>query len=81
MFPTPSQCPAPDLRRVSSLGQGLAWLRVIVNYRRIAGLSSVILVMLLGQPRIFYTMFQGWIASARVQPGSSEVPQPWVAQI
>ncbi|MEO6075676.1 MAG: amino acid permease [Dokdonella sp.] len=34
----------------------LAWLKVIVEIGAIAGLSSVILVMMMGQPRIFYTM-------------------------
>jgi basic amino acid/polyamine antiporter, APA family len=41
---------------VDSMGQQLFWLRPIVKVAAIAGLSSVILVMLLGQPRIFYTM-------------------------
>ncbi|MCE5233949.1 MAG: amino acid permease [Mizugakiibacter sp.] len=34
----------------------LRWLKEIVAIGAIAGLSSVILVMLMGQPRIFYTM-------------------------
>ena len=34
----------------------LVWLRSIVEVGAIAGLSSVILVMLIGQSRIFYTM-------------------------
>ncbi len=34
----------------------LAWLKHIVEIGAIAGLSSVILVMLMGQSRIFYTM-------------------------
>ena len=34
----------------------LLWLKTIVEIGAIAGLSSVILVMLMGQPRIFYTM-------------------------
>ena len=41
---------------VNSMGKGMFWLRPIVKIAAIAGLSSVILVMLLGQPRIFYTM-------------------------
>ncbi len=41
---------------VNSMGEGMFWLRPIVKIAAIAGLSSVILVMLLGQPRIFYTM-------------------------
>ena len=34
----------------------LAWLKMVVELGAIAGLSSVILVMLMGQPRIFYSM-------------------------
>lgn len=41
---------------VNAMGDGLFWLRPIVKIAAIAGLSSVILVMLLGQPRIFYSM-------------------------
>lgn len=41
---------------VDAMGSKLFWLRPIVKIAAIAGLSSVILVMLLGQPRIFYTM-------------------------
>lgn len=36
----------------------LSWLKHIVELGAIAGLSSVILVMLMGQPRIFYSMAQ-----------------------
>ena len=34
----------------------LLWLKTLVEIGAIAGLSSVILVMMLGQPRIFYAM-------------------------
>ncbi len=34
----------------------LDWLGYLINIAAIAGLASVVLVMLLGQPRIFYTM-------------------------
>jgi APA family basic amino acid/polyamine antiporter len=34
----------------------LLWLKTIIEIGAIAGLSSVILVMLMGQPRIFYSM-------------------------
>lgn len=34
----------------------LLWLKTVVELGAIAGLSSVILVMLMGQPRIFYSM-------------------------
>jgi APA family basic amino acid/polyamine antiporter len=41
---------------VNSLGQKMFWLRPIIKIAAIAGLSSVILVMMLGQPRIFFSM-------------------------
>ena len=50
---------------------GLNWLSGIVKLGAIAGLSSVILVMLLSQPRIFYSMARDGLlppAFARVHP-------------
>jgi basic amino acid/polyamine antiporter, APA family len=41
---------------VNAMGEKMFWLRPIIKIAAIAGLSSVILVMLMGQPRIFYTM-------------------------
>lgn len=41
---------------VNAMGEGMFWLRPIIKIAAIAGLSSVILVMMLGQPRIFYSM-------------------------
>jgi APA family basic amino acid/polyamine antiporter len=46
----------PDPIAVGIDAIGLTWLSPIVKIGAIAGLSSVILVLLLGQPRIFYTM-------------------------
>jgi APA family basic amino acid/polyamine antiporter len=48
--------PAPLALAIDRTGQALIWLRPLIKIGAIAGLSSVILVMLLGQPRIFYTM-------------------------
>ncbi|GAB4033445.1 MAG: amino acid permease [Elusimicrobiota bacterium] len=41
---------------VNAAGEGLFWLRPLIKIGAIAGLSSVILVLLLGQPRIFFSM-------------------------
>ena len=38
------------------IGAGLQWLRPLIKLGAIAGLSSVVLVLLMGQPRIFYSM-------------------------
>lgn len=48
--------PAPIAVAVNTAGEGLMWLRPLVKLGAIAGLSSVVLVLLLGQPRIFYSM-------------------------
>ncbi|MDQ3696490.1 MAG: amino acid permease [Gemmatimonadota bacterium] len=48
--------PHPVYVALEKAGPGLAWLRTLVNIGAIAGLASVVLVMLLAQPRIFYTM-------------------------
>lgn len=48
--------PDPVAVGVDAMGDKLFWLRPIVKIAAIAGLSSVILVMLMGQPRIFYSM-------------------------
>jgi APA family basic amino acid/polyamine antiporter len=48
--------PDPIAVGVNLMGDGLFWLRPIIKIAAIAGLSSVILVMLMGQPRIFFSM-------------------------
>ena len=48
--------PAPLALAIDRTGDALIWLRPLIKIGAIAGLSSVILVMLMGQPRIFYTM-------------------------
>ena len=48
--------PHPVFVAIEKAGPALAWLRPIINIGAIAGLASVVLVMLMGQPRIFYSM-------------------------
>ena len=47
---------APFAVAANALGSKFIWLRYVVKLGILAGLTSVILVMLLGQTRIFYTM-------------------------
>jgi len=47
---------APIALAINSAGPSLAWLRPIIKIGAIAGLSSVVLVLLLGQSRVFFTM-------------------------
>ncbi len=48
--------PAPFSVALEALGSKFTWFRYFAKFGILAGLSSVILVMLLGQTRIFYTM-------------------------
>lgn len=48
--------PDPIAVGINAVGSTLFWLRPFIKIGAIAGLSSVILVLLLGQPRIFYSM-------------------------
>jgi APA family basic amino acid/polyamine antiporter len=48
--------PAPIALAINSAGTSLMWLRPIIKIGAIAGLSSVVLVLLLGQSRVFFTM-------------------------
>jgi len=48
--------PAPIALAIDQAGKGLLWLRPLIKIGAIAGLTSVVLVLLLGQTRIFFTM-------------------------
>mgnify|MGYP000041238048 FL=1 len=52
------QLSVPDPIALGIDATGIQWLKPIVKIGAIAGLTSVMLVMLLGQPRIFWTMAQ-----------------------
>jgi APA family basic amino acid/polyamine antiporter len=61
----------PDPIAVAVNKTGLGWLKTVVKLGAIAGLSSVILVMLLGQPRVFYSMARDGLLpawAAKVHP-------------
>ncbi|WP_108822070.1 amino acid permease [Dysgonomonas sp. Marseille-P4361] len=47
---------APIALAIDRAGSGLAWLSPFIKLGAIAGLSSVILVMMLGQSRIYYSI-------------------------
>ena len=66
---------------VDAFGKNLAWLRTVVKIGAIAGLSSVILVMLLGQPRIFYCMAKDGLLPEIFSSVHPKFQTPWVAQI
>ena len=61
----------PDPIAVAIDIMGIRWLAILVKLGAIAGLTSVILVFLMGQPRIFFTMSRDGLlppAFSRVHP-------------
>jgi APA family basic amino acid/polyamine antiporter len=73
--------PAPIAVAVDAFGKNLAWLRTLVKIGAIAGLSSVILVLLLGQPRIFYSMSKDGLLPPVFSAVHPKFQTPWLAQI
>jgi APA family basic amino acid/polyamine antiporter len=72
---------APIAVAVDAFGAKLAWLRTFVKIGAIAGLSSVILVLLLGQPRIFYAMAKDGLLPGIFSSVHPKFQTPWLAQI
>ena len=66
---------------VDAMGKGLFWLRPIIKVAAIAGLSSVILVMLMGQPRIFYSMSKDGLLPPLFSKIHSRFKTPYVSTL
>jgi amino acid transporter len=69
---------APVATAVDTFGPEWAWLAASIKVGAIAGLSSVILVLMFGQTRVFYTMSRDGLmpsALARVHP---RFKTPWI---
>lgn len=73
--------PDPVAVGVDAMGKSMFWLRPIVKIAAIAGLSSVILVMLLGQPRIFYTMSKDGLLPPMFSKIHPKFKTPYVSTI
>jgi APA family basic amino acid/polyamine antiporter len=66
---------------VDAMGKGMFWLRPIVKIAAIAGLSSVILVMLMGQPRIFFSMSKDGLLPPLFSKVHPKFKTPYVSTI
>jgi APA family basic amino acid/polyamine antiporter len=68
--------PAPIAKAVNLIG--LPWFAILVKVGAIAGLSSVMLVLLYGQTRIFYTMARDGLLPAPLAVVHPKFRTPWI---
>jgi APA family basic amino acid/polyamine antiporter len=68
--------PAPIAKAVNMIG--LPWFAVLVKIGAIAGLSSVVLVLLYGQTRIFYTMSHDGMLPPVLSRVHPKFRTPWI---
>ncbi|MGH2610889.1 MAG: amino acid permease, partial [Tepidiformaceae bacterium] len=71
----------PDPIAVAADRAGLGWMATLIKIGAIAGLSSVILVMLLGQSRIFWTMSRDGLLPQFVNRVHPKFRTPWITSI
>src|SRR6266704_2465520 len=71
----------PDPIAVAADHAGLGWMSSPIKLGAIAGLSSVILVMLLGQSRIFWTMAGDGLLPPFVSRVHPRFHTPWITSI
>jgi APA family basic amino acid/polyamine antiporter len=73
--------PHPVYVAIAAAGPGLAWLKYFVSIGAIAGLASVVLVMLMGQPRIFFSMSRDGLLPAVFGKVHPKFRTPYVTTI
>jgi len=71
----------PDPIAVVADRAGLGWMSTLIKLGAIAGLSSVILVMLLGQSRVFWTMSKDGLLPPFVSKIHPKFQTPWITSI
>src|SRR5207244_851244 len=71
----------PDPIAVAADRAGLGWMSTLIKFGAIAGLSSVILVMLLGQSRVFYSMSRDGLLPPFVNRVHPKFRTPWLTSI
>src|SRR2546423_2615623 len=60
---------------------GMGWMGKLIKLGAIAGLSSVILVMMLGQSRVFYSMARDGLLPATVSQVHPRFRTPWITSV
>jgi APA family basic amino acid/polyamine antiporter len=75
------QLDVPDPIAVAADHAGIGWMAKLIKLGAIAGLSSVILVMLLGQSRVFWTMAHDGLLPEFVSRVHPKFCTPWITTI
>jgi basic amino acid/polyamine antiporter, APA family len=75
------QLDVPDPIAVAADYAGMGWMGSLIKIGAIAGLSSVILVMLLGQSRVFYSMARDGLLPPFVSRVHPRFRTPWLTSI
>jgi APA family basic amino acid/polyamine antiporter len=73
--------PHPVFVAIEKAGPSLRWLTYFINIGAIAGLASVVLVMLMGQPRIFFSMSRDGLLPAVFGKVHPRFQTPYVTTI
>jgi APA family basic amino acid/polyamine antiporter len=73
--------PHPVYVAVDDAGPQLAWLRVVVNLGAVIGLASVVLVLLLGQSRVFCAMSRDGLIPPLYSEVHPKFRTPWIGTI
>jgi APA family basic amino acid/polyamine antiporter len=71
----------PDPIAIVADRAGLGWMSSLIKVGAIMGLSSVILVMLLGQSRVFWTMSRDGLLPEFVNKVHPRFQTPWITSI
>ncbi len=71
----------PDPIAVAADRAGLGWMSTLIKLGAIAGLSSVILVMLLGQSRVFYSMSRDGLLPPVINKVHPKFQTPYITSI
>ena len=75
------QLDVPDPIALAADRAGMGWMAGLIKLGAIAGLSSVVLVMLLGQSRVFYSMARDGLLPPIVSRVHPRFQTPWLGSI